>query len=138
MAGRSTKGAHTPENMTELMVKGLAHQLCSGNYVNFSNAYLATVNGCKGPVWCMDLYIEGKNKPQAYAILEEISLSKDDKRDLFICNAVKPGLLVNENQEWHRRVKRGSKWIRQRSEKAATYTNVTRHKSTAVGCFNNS
>lgn len=116
MAGRSIKGAHTPENMTELMVKRLAHQLCNGEYVNFSNAYLATVEGCKGPIWCMDLYIEGRNRPQAYAILEEISSGNGEKRHLFICTVSKPELLVDETKVWYRKIQKKGKWVRQQSE----------------------
>lgn len=105
----NVKGAHTPENMTKLMVEKLGVNL--EQYDQYSNAYLATMEDyITGPIWVMDLY---DGRVAHYAIFEEIS-SPGQPRALYIyTGGLVPRPLIDMEQSWERRVKRNGRIIRQ-------------------------
>ena len=101
----NVKGAHTPANMTHLMVAKLGFNL--EQFDSYSNAYLATMEEfIPGPIWCMDLYC-GQHVYRA--IFEEFSLN------IYIYyGQEKPMRLIDQGQEWVRIVHRKDRRIRQR------------------------
>lgn len=105
----SCKGAHTPENMTRLMVTKLGFNL--EQYDDYSNAYLATMEDfIEGPIWVMNLY---SGRETHYAIFEEIARPGESRLLYIYPGLTRPTALIDMEQSWERKIKRGGKILRQ-------------------------
>lgn len=107
MAERRKKGEHTPEFITNQMVKNLKSSLAG--YDSYSNAYLAEMDYIQGPIWVMDLF---KGRITHRAILEEIG-DPDGARVLYIYGGcLKPRPIIDLGQVYEKRFVRDGRNVK--------------------------
>ena len=111
MAERRKRGEHTPEFITNQMVKKIKAEL--QGYDGHSNAYLAEIDYVDGPVWVIDLY---NGRITHRAILEEIC-DMDGARILYIyAGPLKPRPIIDLGQVFERHVVRDGRDVKQIGE----------------------